>query len=214
MANFAAQSELMESTIAEWLGISTEVFHWAIVPLLIFLARISDVSISTLRIMLMMSGRMRISAVMGFFESMVWLLAISQILQNINNPITYIAYAGGFATGIYVGMLIEEKLAVGNVILRIITQKNALALTEALRAAGFRLTTVDALGSKGPVQLLFMVIARDQIPEVISLVETNNPKAFYSIENVRYVRDEERLISPESISLASRFSIRRFWQRK
>lgn len=214
MANFAAQSELMESTIAEWLGISTEVFHWAIVPLLIFLARISDVSISTLRIMLMMSGRMRISAIMGFFESMVWLLAISQILQNINNPITYIAYAGGFATGIYVGMMIEAKLAVGNVILRIISQKNALALTEALRVAGFRLTTVDALGSKGPVQLLFMVIARDQIPEVISLVETHNPKAFYSIENVRYVRDEERLISPESVSLASRFSIRRFWQRK
>lgn len=204
----------MESSVADWLGIPADLFHWLVIPVLIFLARISDVSISTLRIMLMMSGRKRISAFMGFFESMVWLLAISQILQNVGNPVTYVAYASGFATGIYVGMRIEEKLAVGQVILRVITSQDAIVLTTAIQQAGIRLTIVDAKGSKGPVQLLFTVINRDQIPDMISLIEAHNPKAFYSIENVRFVREEDRLISPESVSLAGRFSIRRFWQRK
>ena len=104
--------QFMQSALADFVGIHPDVFHWVIVPILIFLARICDVSIGTLRMMFLMSGRRQTATLLGFFESLIWLIAISQILQNVTHPISYIAYAAGFATGIFVGMMIEERLAV------------------------------------------------------------------------------------------------------
>jgi uncharacterized protein YebE (UPF0316 family) len=177
----------MESAIAEKLGISPEVFHWFIVPLLIFTARICDVSINTLRVIFMLNGRRAIATILGFFESGIWLMAISQILQNVTSVFSYVAYAGGFATGILVGMIIEERLALGKVILRIITQKDAHILIQALLAKGYGVTYLDAMGSQGAVNVIFTVADRKKLDRLISVIEEHNPGAFYTIEAIKFV---------------------------
>ena len=180
----------MQSALADFVGIHPDVFHWVIVPILIFLARICDVSIGTLRMMFLMSGRRQTATLLGFFESLIWLIAISQILQNVTHPISYIAYAAGFATGIFVGMMIEERLAVGKIIVRIITQRDASILADAIREAGMGITKVHAEGSRGPVNLLFTVTNRHKLPVLTQMIQAHNPNAFYSVESVRFAKDE------------------------
>lgn len=177
----------MKSALAEQLGIDPTFFHWFIVPLLIFCARICDVSINTIRVIFMLSGKRYLATLLGFFESGIWLLAISQILQNVSSWVSYVAYAGGFATGIFVGMKIEEKLAIGKVILRIITSKNALPLVSILREKGYGVTYIDAYGSEGPVNILFTVANRKTLQELHELINEYNPGAFYTVESVKYV---------------------------
>jgi uncharacterized protein YebE (UPF0316 family) len=167
-------------------------------PLIIFFARIADVSINTIRVIYMLGGRRILSSFLGFLEAFIWLIVISQILQHLENYISYLAYAGGFAAGIYVGMLIEEKIAFGNVIVRVITQKDASNLIASLRNNSFRVTTIDAEDNKGPVSVLFLIVARQQITRLTQIVEKNNPQAIFSIESVKSVRDmQEVMIKPE-----------------
>ncbi len=176
-------------TILGQLGIDPEIFRWVILPLLIFFARITDVSINTVRVIFMLGGRKLISTVLGFFESFVWLMAISQILQHLDNFVSYFAYAGGFATGIFVGMLIEDKLAIGNVIVRIITQKYASELIHNLRIEDFRLTVVSAEGNKGPVSILFLILKRQELDRLTNIVEKTNPQAILTVEGIKSVKD-------------------------
>jgi uncharacterized protein YebE (UPF0316 family) len=179
----------MNSPLGDTLGISPEIFHWLVVPLLIFLARICDVSINTVRVMFVMSGKRKLAPFIGFFESLIWLIAISQILKNMDSWVTYVAYAGGFATGIYVGMRIEERLAVGKVILRIITTSHQAELINIIKNNGFGITIVDAHGARGDVNLIFTVIERKDINRLVQMIQDVNPKAFYTIENVRHASD-------------------------
>jgi len=183
----------MESELAVSLGLNPNFVHWVLIPVLIFLARIVDVSINTLRVIFMLNGKMFLSTVMGFFEALVWLLAISQILQNLGNVISYLAYSGGFAAGIMVGMQIEKLLAIGKVIVRVITVKEGDQLIDNLEQAGYRLTKVEATGTKEEVVIVFLVIKRKKIPELTRLIESTNPNAFFTIEGVRYVRDHEEI---------------------
>jgi len=179
----------MNSAAADFLGINADVFHWLIIPLGIFLARITDVSINTLRVMLMMNGRKVQASVLGFFESGIWLLAISQILQNLDHWLSYLAYAGGYATGVYVGLKLEERLAVGKVVVRIITASEPEGLVTALRQRGFGLTKVNAEGTRGPVKLIFTTIKRERMPQLEKLISEHEPGAFYSVEAVKFSTD-------------------------
>jgi uncharacterized protein YebE (UPF0316 family) len=181
----------MNSSLAESLGISAELFHYVILPLLIFLARITDVSINTIRIIFMLNGRKFISTLMGFFESLIWILAISQIFQNLNSWPTYIAYAGGFASGILVGMLIEEKLAIGRVVIRVITRKPANELIGYLTETGYRYWSLDADSDEGRVNVLFTVVKRDALKDTIALIKRFNPNAFYTVEGVKRVSEDD-----------------------
>jgi len=164
-------------------------FSWVVIPLLIVLARVVDVTLGTIRIIYISRGMKFLAPVFGFFEILVWLMAIGQIMQNLSNPVYYLAYAIGFAAGNMVGIFVEERLAVGKVILRIITQREATKLASHLRSAGYGVTTVDAEGAQGPVKLIFTVIDREKIKAVMDSVQTYNPRAFYSIEDVRSVRE-------------------------
>lgn len=175
----------------ESFGISVEVFNYAIMPLLIFFARVTDVSINTLRIMFMLNGKKKIAPILGFFEALIWLLAIGQIFQNISNPMSYLAYAGGFAMGTFVGMTIEEKLALGRVLVRVITPTPMPELIEYMKEKNFRFTSVGAEGRFGKVDLLFTVMKRDALTEFIGKVKTYNNKAFYTIESVKRVSEDE-----------------------
>lgn len=181
----------MNSSFAEALGVSPDLFHYVILPLLIFLARITDVSINTVRIIFMLNGRKFVSTLLGFCESMIWILAISQIFQNLDSWTTYFAYAGGFASGIFVGMLIEEKLAIGRVVVRVITSKPANELIDHLTSSGFRYWSLDADSDEGKVNVLFTVVKRDALKETIALIKQYNPNAFYTVEGVKKVSEDD-----------------------
>jgi uncharacterized protein YebE (UPF0316 family) len=177
--------------IIQTLGISDALFDYLIMPLLIFIARVSDVSINTLRFMFMMNGKKNIVPILGFCETLIWLLAIGQIFQNLDNPLSYLAYAGGFAMGNYVGMTLDEKLALGRVLVRVITPQPLPTLLEFMKEKDYRFTNVGGEGRYGKVNLLFTVMKRDQLQEFISMVKTCDEKAFYTIESVKRASEDE-----------------------
>lgn len=155
------------------------------IPLLIFLSRVADVTIGTLRIVFISKGLKALAPILGFFEILIWLLAMSKIFQNLDNWFYFIAYAGGFAMGNYIGLKIEERIALGFVNIRIITQKSGLELIQSLSEAGYGVTYLDAHGSKGPVNIIYCVLKRKDITEVTQIIKHYNPKAFYTLEDIR-----------------------------
>jgi len=169
--------------------IDSPAFQWIALPLLIFLARVGDVSISTVRIILLSKGKKFLAPVLGFFEILIWLLAIRQIFLNLTNPLCYVAYAGGFAVGTYVGILIEERLAIGFELIRVITKKDARALIGHLQAQGYGVTSMRAQGSTGDVHVIFTTVKRSDADKVLSIIQRFNPKAFYTIESARSVQE-------------------------
>lgn len=176
----------METFFVESLGIETFYYQWVILPLMVFLARIGDVSLATMRIMLLMTGRRQIAPLLGFLEALIWIMAIGQIIRSVNSPLAYIAYAAGFGTGTYVGMWIEGRLALGKVIVRVITRRDATELIKVLMQSRFGFTNIVAEGRRGNVNVIFSVVQRKDLPELVQLIEIHNPNAFYTIENVRY----------------------------
>jgi uncharacterized protein YebE (UPF0316 family) len=174
----------METFFTETLGVSAELFSYVLLPLLIFLARITDVSINTIRIIYVLGGRKITATLLGFFESLVWLMAISQIFEHLDNWVCYIAYPGGFAMGIFVGMMIEERIAYGKVIVRIITRKDVNDLLVFLTANNFRFTRVNSEGIDGAENLVFTVLPRENLEELLSKMKEIVPTAFYTVEKV------------------------------
>ena len=165
--------------------IPADVQAYIILPLLIFLARIADVSFGTLRIIFISRGLKLLAPLVGFFEISIWLVAISQVLTNMNHYTAILAYASGFAVGSYVGILIEEKMAMGISVIRVITQYSAEELIAELKEIGFRSTVVDAQGQYGPVSIIYIIIKRKKIPQALGIVKKMNPNAFYTITDIR-----------------------------
>lgn len=167
----------------------SSLFIYLILPLLVFLARILDVSIGTLRIIFVAKGMKYLAAGLGFFESLIWLLAVAQVMQNLTSWQTYVAFALGFAAGNFVGVTLEEKIALGNLLIRVITRKEGDDLVHALWNAGYGVTSVDAQGETGPVKLVFTIAKRKSLRKVLELIKHYNPNAFYTIEDMRFVRE-------------------------
>lgn len=168
---------------------SPELVSWVLIPLLIFFSRVADVTIGTIRIVFVARGKKTIAPVLGFVEVLIWIIAMSQILKYANNWPSYLAWAGGFAVGNYIGLYIEEKLAIGNLVIRAITARPANQLVEHLRAAGYGVTAVDAQGTAGDVAIIFTLVRRKDVKAVVSIIKTYNPKAFYTVEDVRFTSD-------------------------
>ncbi|NLM29296.1 MAG: DUF2179 domain-containing protein [Methanomicrobiales archaeon] len=166
-------------------GIDPEIASLVVVPIFIFFARICDVTIGTMRIIFVARGMKMIAPILGFVEVFIWIIAIGQIFQNLTNPLNYLAYAAGFGMGNYVGMLVEERLAMGLALIRVITQRDATNLIDYLRAAGYGVTVLDAQGRQGPGKVIFSVIKRKNIKDVENAIHEFTPKAFYSVEDIR-----------------------------
>jgi uncharacterized protein YebE (UPF0316 family) len=164
-----------------------DVYAWIVLPFLVFIARVCDVTLGTIRVIFVSKGLKYLAPVVGFFEILIWLLAIGQIMKNLSNPVCYIAYAGGFAMGNYVGIVIAERLSLGVALLRVITQKDASDLVRSLNTAEFGVTSVDGRGAHGKVNIIFTVVPKKEINKVVELVKRFNPKAFYTIEGVGFV---------------------------
>jgi uncharacterized protein YebE (UPF0316 family) len=191
-----------------------EVLHIMLLGALIFAARICDVSLGTMRISFISRGHKILAPIVGFFEVLIWLVALRQIMANLTNAFYYVSYAGGFAMGTFVGMCIEERMAIGNRIIRVITRQDAGELIVSLRDAGYGVTSIDAQGVDGHVHLLFSIIKRQDLSRFIGLVEKFNPRAFYSIEDVRFVSEgifpaHESFVGRGGRSLHRMFSKRR-----
>ena len=174
----------MQDFFSDIFGISDGVYSYVLLPLLIFIARIGDVSINTIRIIYVLGGRRFTATLLGFFESFIWLMAISQIFNHLDNWICYVAYPAGFASGIFVGMIIEERIAYGKVIVRIITRKEITSLIQYLNSQQFRYTHVNAEGPDGHQNLVFTVLERENLSSLLVKLKQILPTAFYTVERV------------------------------
>jgi uncharacterized protein YebE (UPF0316 family) len=167
----------------------SDLFSYLLMPFLIFLARICDVSIGTMRIIFVSKGKRNIAPILGFFEVLIWIIAISKIMQNLDNYINYFAYAAGFASGNFVGMIIEEKLAVGIQMIRIFAHERGSELVQNLNIKGYGATVVAAEGSREKVLLIFTIVKRNELHNVLEVINRFNPKAFYTIEDVKVANE-------------------------
>lgn len=164
---------------------SFDYYSWIILPLIIFTSRVCDVSLGTLRHVFISKGFRKIVPLLGFFEVLIWIVVVAQVMKNLNNIACYLAWAGGFATGTYVGLMIEERLALGLQVIRIITNQNCDELLEALKKENHGVTIVDAQGGIGPVKMVFTIVKRKNTHAVVKLIQVYNPTAFYSIEDIK-----------------------------
>jgi uncharacterized protein YebE (UPF0316 family) len=179
----------LTTTLSQGLGLDPATVHQVIVPLVIFCARICDVSIGTLRIIIVSRGRKGLATFLGFWEVLIWLAVISQVMQNLDSAWHFIAYASGYAAGNYVGILIEEKMALGHVMVRVIARQDATPLIDHLRSHSFGVTSIAAHGVTGEVRLVFSVVQRQDLAKALDLIRQFNPRAFVSVEDVRSVAE-------------------------
>jgi uncharacterized protein YebE (UPF0316 family) len=158
----------------------------SLLALLIFAVRIVDVSIGTLRTISVVQGRLALSVVLGFFEVLIWIAALSQVIVGVSHsPFLIFAYAGGFATGNAVGIMIEQRLALGAVVVRFISPKVGLEITAALRESGYRATTFEGAGRDGPVTLIYATCERSKLYDLLQVARTIEPHVFYTVEPVQ-----------------------------
>ena len=163
----------------------SDFFKLAILPLLIFLAKVTDVSLATLGLIFTARGQKKLSMLISFLEISIYLLAISVILENISEPHYFLAYALGYAVGTYTGMWLEERLAIGFFNLRLITHKNPERWLKKLRKHGFKPTCYRANAGKNRVHVIQLIIRRREMEAIRELIQRFDRKAFYSIEDIR-----------------------------
>ncbi|WP_084222215.1 DUF2179 domain-containing protein [Thermodesulfobacterium hydrogeniphilum] len=162
--------------------------NYLINGLFIFIAKICDVSLGTIRIVLLARGLQLQASIIGFFEVLIWVIVVSHIINHLDHPFYYVTFAAGFAFGNYIGLYLENKIAMGNVLIRVMTRSEPEKLLKLLREKGFIVTSVNAEGRDGPIKILFSVVKRKQIPKFLTLVQKNCPQAFYTIEDIRDVK--------------------------
>ncbi len=165
---------------------------------LVFVMRVIDVSINTVRIVVMMRGQIRLAALLGFFESLFWITAASLVFANLGNPIRAVAFAAGFATGVLVGGFVERRIAMGTAFVRVVAPLDSLQVAPRLREEGFPVTVVNAHGRDGEVRLSFLVTPRKQVTRALTIVREVNPEAFVTVEEVN-LPDLERLRRSTSV---------------
>jgi len=179
---------------------------------MIFFARICDVTIGTFRIILVSRGERLYASVAGFFEVLIWIVVVSQVMNNVGGLLNYVAYAAGFAMGNFIGITLERRLAMGMVVMRVITDKPADELIEHLKQEYHGVTNIAARGVSGEVRLVLAVIKRKDIPFFLEIVKNYNPKAFVSVEDVRLLSETHlppRSSGRQKLNTAFKFSLKR-----
>jgi uncharacterized protein YebE (UPF0316 family) len=163
-------------------------FEWVVLPLLIFLSRSCDVTLATLRNVFIARNIRNVVPIIGFFEVLLWLVAISTVLKNLHNVACYIGFAAGYANGIFLGLRIEERLALGKQLVRIFTKSETKSLVDDLYRQGMGVTLMDARGSQGPVTVVYITMNRKDMVVLEELINKHIPNAFYTIEDIRKSR--------------------------
>lgn len=156
-----------------------------LVSVLIFGLRVTDMTLDTLRVLFVIRGRKPLAWILGFFQSALWVIAITTVLGNLDNLWNIVAYASGFATGNVVGMMIEERLAIGHGHMRIISSRRGTAIAEAVRQEGYAATELAGRGKDGTVAVISCSVARKDINTLRSKVYDIDPDAFITVEEIR-----------------------------
>ncbi|MFZ2096965.1 MAG: DUF2179 domain-containing protein [Anaerolineales bacterium] len=165
--------------------VDSNLYIWLVLPLMVFFARVADVTLGTLRIIFISRGKRNIAPLLGFVEVFIWITVVSQIVSHAHNILAYLAYAAGFASGAYVGMYIEARLAIGTQVILTIVQDNFNELISHLHTAGYGVTCVDGQGSNGPVKLIYAIVPRRDLETVLSIIRQTHPRAFLAIQDIR-----------------------------
>jgi len=165
-----------------------QIYQYIILPIIIFFARICDVSLGTMRIVFVSKGKKNIAPILGFFELFIWIVVISQILKTADNIVCYLAYAGGYAAGNFLGIIIEERIAIGAQLIKVFSAKDVAPLQKSLNEEGFGATVIEGDGSTGKVKILYSVINRKTFLQVEKILKEFDPLIFYVIEDVRLVK--------------------------
>ncbi len=152
---------------------------------MIFCLRVGDMSLDTLRMLFVVRGKKSVAWILGFCQSVIFVVAITSVLSNLKNPLNVIGYAAGFATGNVVGMLIEERLAIGHILLTIISSRRGSAIADCLREAGYAVTEISARGKDGMVSVLNCSVLRKRVDQVRQLVRNVDEEAFITADDIR-----------------------------
>ncbi len=155
---------------------------------IIFTLRVLDMSLDTLRVLVVMRGRRGAAWVLGFFQSLIFVLAITSVLNDLDNPLNILGYAAGFATGNVIGMIIEERLAIGHTQISVVSSSLGTAIAERLRQDGYAITEIPARGRDGMVTMLSCSVLRKSVDRVQKIINEVDPTAFVTSEDVRPVR--------------------------
>ncbi|HPS42160.1 MAG TPA: DUF5698 domain-containing protein [Anaerolineaceae bacterium] len=162
--------------------------HAWLFALLIFVLRVGDMALDTIRVLFVVRGKKLIVWILGFFQSLIFVVAISSVLTELDNILNVLGYAMGFATGNLVGMLIEQRLAIGHILVTIISSNRGTIIAERLRAAGYAVTEISGRGKNGTVFELHASVLRKDVKNVETIVLEADPSAFITHEDVRPVR--------------------------
>jgi len=157
-------------------------------PLAIFGLRLIDVSLSTIRIVLAVRGHKYVVPFIGFFEVLVWVFAVGNAIRFLDSPLHLLGYAGGFAAGSMLGLLIEERLAIGYASIRVVSRHAGVEMADALRSRGFGVTEFAGQGRDGRVEIMYTVCRRRDISRVLDEVERWDRQAFVTVEEPRAIR--------------------------
>lgn len=180
-----------------------DVYPW-LLPVIIFAGRVIDVSLGTLRIIFVSKGEKYKAPIIGFVEVFIWVVVISQVLSRANDIVSYLSYAGGYATGNYVGILLENRIAYGIVLCRIYTQKNGDVLIQALNKLNFGATVTHGRGSANEVDIIETVVDRKELKTLEMAINKFDSNSFYVIEDIR---TKQNGIFPKRKSLLYRWRI-------
>ncbi|HZU37828.1 MAG TPA: DUF5698 domain-containing protein [Gemmataceae bacterium] len=150
-------------------------------PVIVFVAETCVVTLCIMRTILVTRGWKGLAACLGFFEVSIWLFAIGQVMSNLNRIDCALAFAGGFSLGNFLGVMLEQKLALGHVVVQVTTQNDAAALVTSLRSGSYGVTSVNARGARGPFQVVYTVVPRRELAKVLSLVQNFDRQAFYAV---------------------------------
>ena len=170
----------------------------ALTCLAIVLARITDVTLGTLRTVCIVRGRRGVAWVLVFFEALTWVMVITQVVQNLDNPWYAAAFAVGFATGSPVGITIERRLAYGQQVVRIFTRK-AAGVVELLRQDGLRVTRFPGEGRNGSIDMLFIQVQRRQVPSVLARAHERDPECYTIVDDVCYAGGSTAPLTPGTV---------------
>lgn len=167
-------------------------------PLLIVLARVCDVSIGTVRMMCVIQGYRALSAVLGFFEVIVWALAVGGVIQHLNHPLALISYGTGFALGTLTGMWLEARMAMGLRMVRVVNANREVNVTDQLRNCDYRATRLAGEGARGPVEIAFVIVRRRGLAELLKRIEQIAPEAMVTVERAEHARGAEFMTDPRA----------------
>ena len=149
---------------------------------IIFTLRLADQSLGTMRALLVSKNKPIYAALIGLVESAIWIVAISQVIKDIDDPILIGAYATGFAAGTILGTYIERIVGVGNIVVRVFTTIHSPSVAETLRDNGHGVTVIDGEGKDGPVKIYLCVIPRRKLKSILNMIEEINPNAYITTD--------------------------------